>query len=550
MADQVILREMLVKVGWIYDRVSQRDIQGVLTNMETAARRLTAALAATTTGLGIATVAASRMLDRLYYVSQRTGSSVDSIRAFGFAVGQMGGTAEDAQASLENLARAMRDNPGMRAFVQGLVGPNVNTNNTVQTMQALAARFRTMAPHVARLYAGALGIDENTLRALIEGTGKFEDRYRQMARRMGIDSAQSAEHARTFQNALRELQLIGIFAIEKLVIALAKIAPSMVEGAEDFAKWLERTLPKVDAFVQSIGGWEPVLIVVGTALTLHLLSPLTKIAAVLASLLLLRVPPWLLVAMGVPVAAAVGIGMLSQHVDTSQTETPEERAANPNRPRPGGFFGPAIDWIRRATGPRLTSEQQGHLGNLAQRFFEMAGWQPHQAAGLVANIQHESGFRESAVGDGGMSFGIAQWNRDRLANLGAFASRLRGRPTNPRETTFFEQLQFMQHELTRGGEVAAGRALAATTSAAEAGAVVSRQYERPRADEGFTRGRTADEWFRRTQQGRAGREVIVNQNVDITVNGATDPTRTGEAVRRAMQTQSSDLVRNMRGATR
>ena len=184
------------------------------------------------------------------------------------------------------------------------------------------------------------------------------------------------------------------------------------------------------------------------------------------------------------------------------------------------------------------------MGALAQRFFEMAGWSPQQAAGLVANIEHESGFRSDATGDGGMSFGLAQWNRERLANLGRFIGR------DPRTATFMEQLQFIQYELTQGAEQAAGRALAGATTAADAGAIVSRQYERPRMDEGFVRGRSADQWFSRAQAGRGGGGVTINQNIDITVEGASDPARTGQAVGQAVQRQNADLVRNMRGATR
>jgi len=50
------------------------------------------------------------------------------------------------------------------------------------------------------------------------------------------------------------------------------------------------------------------------------------------------------------------------------------------------------------------------------------GLQPHQAAAVVGRFQQESGpgLNPSIVGDGGMSVGIGQWNRERLANLKRF----------------------------------------------------------------------------------------------------------------------------------
>lgn len=115
----------------------------------------------------------------------------------------------------------------------------------------------------------------------------------------------------------------------------------------------------------------------------------------------------------------------------------------------------------------------------AMKFFIDRGWAPHQAAGIVGNLQAESGpnlnpnaKRENDAGPGQHSMGIAQWNRNRLANLLAFAQS-RGKPWNDFQT----QLEFVDHEL-KGDESAAGNALARTRTAEEAAVVVDDRYER------------------------------------------------------------------------
>ena len=109
----------------------------------------------------------------------------------------------------------------------------------------------------------------------------------------------------------------------------------------------------------------------------------------------------------------------------------------------------------------------------AMKFFMDKGWSREQAAGIVANLKHESNMRPNAVGDSGQAYGIAQWHPDRQRNFERWAGKsIRGSSTE-------EQLGFVQYELTEGNEKAAGDRLKQATSARDAGAIVSKYYERP-----------------------------------------------------------------------
>lgn len=124
----------------------------------------------------------------------------------------------------------------------------------------------------------------------------------------------------------------------------------------------------------------------------------------------------------------------------------------------------------------------------AVRYFESRGWSHAQAAGIVANLTRESQLSPTARGDGGLAYGLAQWHPDRQANFARFA----GHPIQ--NSTFAEQLAFIDHEL-RTTEAAAGDRLRGATSAGEAGSIVSRYYERPadRAGEASARATLADQ---------------------------------------------------------
>jgi hypothetical protein len=65
------------------------------------------------------TVIASEF-EKLYYASQRTGTSVGAIQALQFGAEQVGVSAESATAALETMVRTMQLNPGAKSLMAHL----------------------------------------------------------------------------------------------------------------------------------------------------------------------------------------------------------------------------------------------------------------------------------------------------------------------------------------------------------------------------------------------------------------------------------------------
>jgi hypothetical protein len=109
----------------------------------------------------------------------------------------------------------------------------------------------------------------------------------------------------------------------------------------------------------------------------------------------------------------------------------------------------------------------------AVQFFISKGWTPAQAAGIVGNLQAESGpnLKTNAIGDGGRAYGIAQWHPDRQANF----QRAYGK--NIREAGFKEQLAFVQWELENTERKAAAM-LRRTETPQQAAWAFDEYYER------------------------------------------------------------------------
>ena len=121
----------------------------------------------------------------------------------------------------------------------------------------------------------------------------------------------------------------------------------------------------------------------------------------------------------------------------------------------------------------------------AMRYFMAQGWTKQQAAGIVANLWAESKMRTGAVGDGGKAAGIAQWHPDRQVGF----ERMFGKKVV--DGTLQEQMQYVNYELTRGAEQSAGDRLRGAQTAAQAGEIVSRYYERPKFQDSEATNRAA-----------------------------------------------------------
>lgn len=144
--------------------------------------------------------------------------------------------------------------------------------------------------------------------------------------------------------------------------------------------------------------------------------------------------------------------------------------------------------IFKADNVKIPKDAQERI-RVAVSFFEQKGWSHAQAIGIVANMFHESGMNEKAIGDGHLAVGLTQVHPDRQRAIEAHFNL--GKPY--KDYTFTEMLEGAHYELTEGGEKHAGNLLRQAKTAYEAGAIVSAKFERPaaRQHEMETRGATA-----------------------------------------------------------
>ncbi|MDD2056616.1 phage tail tip lysozyme [Pseudomonas putida] len=574
MADQDVIKEFLVSLGFKQDEKSLKTFTGGIDNATKAVTRLvtTIAGASLTVAAGVSAFASS--LEGLYFASQRIGSSADSLKAADYAARDLGASANEVRGSLEGMARFLRENPGGESFLKGIGvqtrDANGNLKDTADLLVGVGDKLRAMPWYQANQYAGVLGIDENTLRAIrSDEFGRKLEQNRAKLRQSGLDQATRDAHA--FMETLREVGLqFETFSVLVQSALMRKLGPDL----ERFAQWFEQNGPVIadrvaditvklvelvekagpdleeilDFFVgldEATDGWSTKIIAL-----LVLLRALGAASLVGGILSLSRA----FLALGTRIAGAGAAALLlsgdqsegekaaqdlQQKAIAGSREAAVALARTQLKNNPFSWFIEVTEEdVQKRADSIMSGEQAGQalpggidMATFVADFFEEQGWTRNQAAGISANLGAESAYNPKALGDAGRARGIAQWHPDRQKAFEQWA----GFNLRDERADLVKQLEFVQYELTEGAEQKAGKLLKAAQTAQEAGATVSRYYERPaQADAAAAiRGAAA---------------VQITQKTEINVNGTGDPVSTANAVGANQDRVNQDMVRNMSSA--
>lgn len=573
-----VFKEFLVSLGFKVDEAGLKKFNAGIAGGTRLAMgfgtAVTAMAVAVVTGVGTV----SRKFEELYYLSQRVGSSAENINALGFAFSQLGGNAGQAKGAVAALQDFIKLLPGGEGVIKGLGvetrGANGELRDNAEILLDLANRWKGMDLAQANVEAGMLGIDTETLRVLTRDTDKFFENYKTHVREAGVDQEAAAAASARLMQGIREVWAIVVIAADAFLLkfqpSLQLTVDTVIDLYRQFLTWnagssesrkvVGELLTTVLELVAALVGLaQTIWRLIGPALielTGNGLRVLTDVLSLVTHLIkgiaaLLR-GDW---SAAWKEAKEVASSALKTVIDTAMTliklvkrvwyavahkgaEAPTEAAAPSAAPGAGGTGGggsppPAAGASAITTGTPIKQ---------ALDYFRSKGWSGPQAAGIVANLQSESGMRTGAVGDGGKAFGIAQWHPDRQAAFKRWAGK------DIRNSSFAEQLAFVHYELTQGNERAAGTRLKGATTARAAGGVVARYYERPADTVGemAKRGDLAERLFGSPALRSTSPSISVAQTTTILVPGSSDPGATARAVGAEQARVNSDLVRNVK----
>ena len=244
------LKDFLISLGFKVDEAGARKFDAVVAGTTLKAIELGVKVEAAALSVVAFTAKIASGLDDLYWASQRTGATVESIKQIGYAVSQVGGSVDGARGSLENLARFMRNNPGAEGFLNRL---GVQTRDASGNMRDMATiftgvgqRLSSMPYYRANQYAQMLGLDENTLMAMRRGIGQFSGEYTAMAKAIGYNADVAAVSSNKFMTSLRSFGLMAGMARDKIGSSLAD---GLAGSLDRLRRQILENFPKIEGAI-------------------------------------------------------------------------------------------------------------------------------------------------------------------------------------------------------------------------------------------------------------------------------------------------------------
>lgn len=471
-----VLEEFLIALGMKVDKKSFEAGETAFSGLTKSALQLGAVLASK---LAIDKVVGDfkNAGTELNNFNKLTGLSTQNVQALGQALTAQGGSASDAFAAMQKMqdlmASPITGNTGWFGDVAKLgLNPDaiIGAQDTAEAMANIAGEFEHMSELNQRLAGQALGLDDSTVRLLMRGRDEVEKQLDSRGK-LAVMTQKQIEDSARLTKVSSELDLV--FTDIGNTIA-GELAPAFADMAEDFVAFYRDNKDLVDSGLKEFfGGLADNIELVSIAMALMGGGAALKGLAALRALIGLggagAAAGAAGAAGGASLMAVAGASAAALFYSSKLNEGEDADLLN-NKLKKGGT---------EAAGATID-------------FFRSKGWTEEQAMGITANIEQESSFKHDVEGDGGQAYGLAQWHPDRQADFAKFSGK------DIRQASGVEQLEFINHELTRGKEKAAGDKLRVAATPSEAAGVVSKYYERPADKEGEAarRGDMADNYGR------------------------------------------------------
>ena len=244
------LKDFLISLGFNVDEAGAKKFDAVVAGTTLKAIELGVKVEAAALSVVAFTAKIASSLDNLYWASQRTGATVEGIKQIGYAVSQVGGSADSARGSLENLARFIRNNPGAEGFLNRLGvqtrDASGNMRDMVTIFTGVGQRLSNMPYYRANQYAQMLGLDENTLMAMRRGIGQFSGEYTAMAKAIGYNADVAAVSSNKFMTSLRSFGLMAGMARDKIG---SNLANGLAGSIDTLRRQIMDNFPKIEGVI-------------------------------------------------------------------------------------------------------------------------------------------------------------------------------------------------------------------------------------------------------------------------------------------------------------
>ena len=306
MAQAEILKRFLVGLDLQVEKKGEEQLKSTVREATAQGVLLGEGFVGAAKAIAEAAKSIAQGFEEIFYASKRIKDSAGNIESVTYALGQLGDTQENAQKSLENFGRELRDNPQKKSILEAL-GITVEGRPTTEVFKDFLGRIAQLSPNIAMQRAAQFGIDEKTRFAgANEGSvNAWQKRWQEMSRKIGFDADSAAANGVKFMQSLRDawmvfdqimrqvvskLQDSGI--IDTFTAFLQQNAKPLADALSNIAlavvgigKAILECLPAFDKVISATVGWKVAIAGLLIAMT-GLVPILVRVLAFLTSIAL------------------------------------------------------------------------------------------------------------------------------------------------------------------------------------------------------------------------------------------------------------------------
>ena len=239
------IRSFLVGLGFQVDESQQRNFVNALEGATLRARLLGDAIEAMARVVVDKVGQVATQFEQLFYQSQRVGASANSIRAFEYAVSQLGGTVEGASSSLEAFGEYIRKYPHVADTLARNLGiPLKDTADTAKFLLEVGEKLSHMPTWQANLYREQFNLGDQTTFLATEKAAaqKLYDEQLKRDSASGI-TGDAMKRATEFEQTWRGVWArIGTMAEGGKL----KLLTALTNPMQKFGDWLDKNSPQIN----------------------------------------------------------------------------------------------------------------------------------------------------------------------------------------------------------------------------------------------------------------------------------------------------------------
>ncbi|HIU85203.1 MAG TPA: hypothetical protein IAC66_07560 [Candidatus Aphodousia gallistercoris] len=257
-----VIAGFLVKLGFTFDKEQLTKFQGTVSGVSKGMMNL----AKVGVGAGVAITAAiakaNSEVNKLYTLSNNTGASVRSIRVLGNAFSAVGGSAQDVQTAIGNLAhniKYLNFEPYLEGLGVSLREANGEVRDTSQVLLDLRDVLMDMPQEQGRALAETLGLGGIYEPMMKADFGAELERSKELFGEMNQIIGEGSEASHRFTNEFSRLGDVvktGSMAIGSSLTDLlglddkmANLTTSVAKASTDFIKWQREIIQNSDGIL-------------------------------------------------------------------------------------------------------------------------------------------------------------------------------------------------------------------------------------------------------------------------------------------------------------